>query len=101
CFFGGRNWHLAGRYWNQTTVPQAGSKIQILAGRSMIVNSTFRLNQVGADDPAIATVAPLAQKSFSVAAHPGATTQIQTRGPAAGETRVWEIEVKSPYPARR
>jgi Flp pilus assembly secretin CpaC len=98
CFFGGRYWHLAGRYQNKMTRLPADSGYIILAGRSGIVNSPFRVTRVEADDATIATVSPLAQNSFSVAAHRAGTTTVKTWGPSPNETRTWEIVVKSPYP---
>jgi len=100
CFFGGRYWHLAGRSWNQMTVPPADHQMQILAGRSGIVNSPFRVTRVEADDPTIATVAPVTQNSFAVAAHRAGTTTVKTSGPSPNDTTTWEIVVKSPYPTQ-
>ena len=97
CFFGGRYWHVAGRYWNQMTRLPADSQYIILAGRSGIVNSPFRVTRMEADDPTIATVASVTQHSFAIAAHRAGTTTVRTWGPLPNETRTWEIEVKSPY----
>ncbi len=98
CFFGGRYWHVAGRYWNQMTVPPAEHQMQILAGRSGIVNSYMRVSRIVADDPTIATVTPVTQNTFSVAAHRAGKTTVKTFGPSPNETSTWEIVVKSPYP---
>lgn len=97
CFFGGRYWHFAGRYWNQMTFRPADHQMQILAGRSGIINSPSRVTRIVADDPTIATVAPVTQNSFAVAAHQAGTTTVKTWGPSPGETSTWEIVVKSPY----
>jgi Flp pilus assembly secretin CpaC len=70
--------------------------MQILAGRSGIINSPFRVTRVEADDAAIASVAALILDSFSVAAHRAGKTTVRTWGPAPSDTTTWEIEVKSP-----
>ena len=100
CFFGGRSWHLAGRYWNQMTRPEADHQITILAGRSVLVNSFMSVNRTVADDATIATATPVNQNTFSVAAHRAGTTTVKTWGPTPSDTTTWEIVVKSPYPRR-
>jgi Flp pilus assembly secretin CpaC len=96
CFFGGRYWHLAGDYWNRMAVPPADHKMQILAGRSGIINSSFRVSRVEADDATIASVSPLTLDSFSVAAHRAGKTTVRMWGPAPSDTRTLEIEVRLP-----
>ncbi len=100
CFFGGRYWHVAGRYWNQMTRLPADSGYTILAGRSGILNSPCPVTRMEADDPTIATVASVTQNSFAVAAHRAGKTTVKTWGPAPSDTRTWETVVKSPYPPR-
>jgi Flp pilus assembly secretin CpaC len=99
CFFGGHNWHLAGRYWNQMTRVPADQQIIILAGRSAIINVPVGVTRVEADDTTIATVAPVTQNSFAVAAHRAGSITVKSWGPSpTNETRTYEITVKSPYP---
>ena len=98
CFFGGRYWHLAGRSWNHITRPGADHHIKILAGRSGVVASSFRVTRTEADDATIATVAPVTPDSFAIAAHRAGTTTVKTWGPSRNDKRTWEIVVKSPYP---
>lgn len=96
CFFGGRYCHRAGDYWNRMAVPLADHAMQILAGRSGVINSPFRVTRVETDDATIASVSPLTTESFSVAAHRAGKTTVRTWGPVPSDTATWEIEVRSP-----